>query len=47
MTNTEKQAQVMSKLKNGFTYDDFLKVLLETLTSVKAWETDFDIFNRG
>lgn len=47
LTNTEKQAQVLSKLKNGFSYEDFSKVMLETLTSCKSFETDFDIYNRG
>jgi hypothetical protein len=47
LTNTEKQAQVLSKLKHGFNYADFSKVLLETLVGCKSFETDFDIYNRG
>lgn len=50
MTNTEKVGKVLSKLKNGFSYEDFKNVMLETFLSVgfdRSWETEQDIFNRG
>lgn len=47
LTNSAKQAQILSKLSHGFSYEQFLIVVLDALMSCKTFETDFDIYNRG
>ncbi len=45
--NVEKQAQVLSKLKNNFTYLDLQQAWIAALTSCEQFETDEEIFHRG
>ena len=47
LTNSAKQAQILSKLEHGFSHDDFVKVTLEAFMSCKTYETDYDIYSRG
>jgi hypothetical protein len=45
--NVEKQAIILSKLKNNFTYEDLRDAWISALMSCTSFETDEDIFHRG
>jgi len=48
MHNVERQSMILSKLKNGYTYKDFIKTSMSVLMQFpKSYECEEDVYNRA